>query len=154
MNFLFKIFAFFAIIIACSVSPGSSLEYMLSLQRCPNANPGEYTIHGLWPQYNSTSWPQYCNISKHFNWPTLRNSSIMPQLRRDWMTCKSYHKPEESFLKHEWLKHGTCTPFTEIQYFSAGLASYDILNWPNLCDPDQKACMMRIIGVTDSNLLE
>lgn len=133
----------FMIITFCSISLG--LEYILALERCDNSPPGNYTIHGLWPQFNSTSWPQYCNESAEFNYDAL--SPLMNQIDMLWQTCAEFNHTEKWFLKHEWIKHGTCTPFTEVQYFSTVLALYQLLPWNTTCNPNEYQCLLEINGI-------
>jgi ribonuclease I len=122
----------------------SGLEYMLALERCKGAPPSGFTIHGLWPQYNQTSWPQYCNTTDKFNYTAL--TPLLPQIDKYWGTCTQFNHTEEWFLQHEWLKHGTCTPFTEAQYFGTGLALYQILPWAIQCPADIEQCLLQVTG--------
>ncbi len=60
-------------------------------------------VHGLWPQNNNDTWPQFC--SKQEAGTDLRASlDITPDL---------------SLLQHEWDKHGTCTGLDGAGYFAA-----------------------------------
>ncbi len=75
-------------------------ETVLAVQQCTSDSP--YTIHGLWPQYNSSDWPSYCT-NNTFNITKLNN--IMDQLDKWWPSCEQNNT---SFWSHEWEKHGTC----------------------------------------------
>jgi ribonuclease T2 family protein len=141
-----KTYIFFLIITALAFVQGAnSLEYFLALERCPSSPEGDFTIHGLWPQYNSTSWPQYCNTTEKFNYTAL--TPLLPQIQKYWGTCTSFNHTEEWFLSHEWEKHGTCTPFTEAQYFGTGLALYQILPWRLQCPPSITQCLIQVMGI-------
>ena len=44
------------------LSKGTDI-YILSLEKNDSVEAG-YSIHGLWPQYTNSTWPQYCkNVS-------------------------------------------------------------------------------------------
>ena len=43
------------------------------------------TIHGLWPQYNQTYWPKYCNKTDVFDLYKIK--SLIPELVRFWPSC-------------------------------------------------------------------
>lgn len=138
-----SIIIFLSIILLSTMTSG--LEYILALERCDDAPSGNYTIHGLWPQFNESSWPQYCNKSAKFDYSAL--NPIMSQIDKWWQTCTEFNHTEEWFLQHEWIKHGSCTPFTEIQYFSTALALYQILPWNATCVPDDNQCLLEITSV-------
>lgn len=91
--------------------------YMYALSRChPNGN---WTIHGLWPQHNTTSWPQYCT-NEPFNYTTLY--PILNELKLYWSACD---KPwDQQFWQHEWSKHGTCSSMSQLEYFNTTLQLY------------------------------
>jgi ribonuclease I len=133
------------LLLIAMIGSATSLEYLLALERCEDAPPGDFTIHGLWPQYNQTSWPQFCNKSATFDYQALQ--PLMPQISKWWQTCQEFHHTEPWFLKHEWLKHGTCTPFTEVQYFGTGLALYQILPWAVQCPADVEQCLIEVTGI-------
>jgi ribonuclease T2 len=62
-----------------------------------------FTIHGLWPEYNNNTYPEYCNKSIPFNVSELRD--LIPRLDVGWV---SYEGNNTDFWKHEFEKHGTC----------------------------------------------
>jgi ribonuclease T2 len=105
--------------------------YVYALQQCTDG--GQYSIHGLWPQWDKKSWPQYCNRSEPFNYAALQ--SIVPQLQQNWPSCNG---DMQSFLSHEWDKHGTCTPWDELTYFTLGLSLYTTVNWQSQCSTQSK----------------
>lgn len=59
-----------------------------------------FTIHGLWPEYSSGGWPQFCPEHSHSPYP---DHSAAQQCLWPSLIGKS-----ESFWQHEWSKHGTC----------------------------------------------
>ncbi len=79
-----------------------------------------WNIHGLWPQFNKTSYPQYCkNVT--FN-PSLLNP-IKSDLEKYW---SSDRESDNKFWEHEWKKHGSCmfTNMNEFNYFNKALTLF------------------------------
>ena len=93
---------------------------ILALQKCNDSS--RYTIHGLWPTWNATSWPQFCDNSSVFN-PDLLGEIVLNEMRRDWYSCPGYGN-NTSFWSHEWSKHGTCSGLGQKQYFYMALNYY------------------------------
>ncbi|PON75166.1 Ribonuclease T2-like [Parasponia andersonii] len=87
---------------------------------CRGSNaPTEFTIHGLWPDYNDGSWPSCCT-QKRFNEKEI--STLLDALEKYWpsLSCSS-----SSTCHGE--KHGTCSsPITgdEYNYFLTTLNVY------------------------------
>ena len=96
----------------------SPLVYYLSLQRCNKFS--EFSIHGLWPNYNSGGYPQFC-AKTPFNLTTLL--PILDELNENWNSCRG---KSASFWHHEFSKHATCfdPPTTEFDYFNDALNVY------------------------------
>ena len=92
--------------------------YYLSLIKEKN---NTFSIHGLWPQYNKTSYPTYCKKVK-FSIKALE--PIMDELNKYWYS--KYSKNTE-FWKHEYMKHGSCMfcSMTEYEYFDKTLCLYN-----------------------------
>ncbi|KAM4077623.1 hypothetical protein ACJW30_12G152500 [Castanea mollissima] len=115
---------------------------------CRRSNaPTEFTIHGLWPDYNDGSWPACCTRS---NFDEKLISTLHDDLEKYWpsLSCGSpstCHGGKGSFWAHElfilmllgmaemgdiqwqWEKHGTCSfPVIrdEYNYFLTGLSVY------------------------------
>ncbi|XP_022922895.1 ribonuclease 2-like [Cucurbita moschata] len=96
-------------------------------------SPTEFTIHGLWPQYNEKGWPSCCtdavfsqneitllkeDIEKY--WPTYRCG-----------TTSNCHGTKGSFWAHEYEKHGTCAApviVGEFDYFLTTLTIFSKYN--------------------------
>ncbi|XP_010251385.1 PREDICTED: ribonuclease 2-like [Nelumbo nucifera] len=97
---------------------------------CRSSNgPTEFTIHGLWPDYNGGTWPACCTQS---NFDIKKVSSLLGELQKYWpsLSCSASstcHGGRGLFWAHEWEKHGTCS-FPVIQdefsYFSTTLDLY------------------------------
>ncbi|KAL3724996.1 hypothetical protein ACJRO7_030068 [Eucalyptus globulus] len=97
---------------------------------CRGSNaPAEFTIHGLWPDYNDGTWPACCSRSR-FNEKEI--STLVDALEKYWpsLSCGSSstcHGGKGSFWAHEWEKHGTCSfPVLrdEYSYFLTALNVY------------------------------
>lgn len=88
------------------------LATMWVVTSCLNDKPGSgvgpvrgtslFTIHGLWPGKNSTTWPECCNTSYPFKSSEI---SGLSNLKQNWISTKG---SDDSFYAHEWEKHGTC----------------------------------------------
>lgn len=94
--------------------------YDFALIKCDN-NATEWTIHGLWPQYNGyTCWPEYCKGNIKLDIKKLKE--LMPVMNRYWYSC---YGNDIDLWKHEWAKHGTCTGMSELEYFNTTLSVYN-----------------------------
>lgn len=86
-----------------------------------------YLLHGLWvekcSQCPACGFPTFCRNIK-FNYTLLR--PLYNILQRDWYPGNMDPK-KNNLLRHEWNKHGTCTKFTQLQYFNQTLIVYNKL---------------------------
>ncbi|XP_028805392.1 ribonuclease 2-like isoform X1 [Neltuma alba] len=79
---------------------------------CRGSNaPTEFTIHGLWPDYNDGSWPSCCSRT---SFDEKEISTLTNALEQYWpsLSCGSpstCHGTRGSFWAHEWETHGTCS---------------------------------------------
>jgi len=90
-----------------------------------------YSIHGLWAQYNETSYPSFCR-DVEFDLNNL--TDILPELEKYWYSNKASVEDgdsekrsfDEEFWKHEYEKHGSCVfaPMNEHDYFAKTLYLY------------------------------
>jgi ribonuclease I len=98
-------------------SSDSQQLYYLSLIEEDN----NYSIHGLWPQYNKNKYPTYCK-KVIFSLETL--NPIMDKLNKYWYS-KTNDNPH--FWKHEYEKHGSCMflDMTELEYFTKTIELYE-----------------------------
>jgi len=67
-------------------------------------DPQGWLLHGLWPEFNNGSWPQYCDPSAPFNMTAIQD--MLPELQKYWPSLVS--PVQEAFWEHEWTRHGTC----------------------------------------------
>jgi ribonuclease I len=80
----------------CLVSSENIYNYYeLAVQKWCSS---DYMIHGLWPQINSTAYPEYCKNVSYYN-PT---GSLLVDMNTYW------HKCDDTLWEHEWEKHGSC----------------------------------------------
>ncbi|KAK9669572.1 hypothetical protein RND81_13G140600 [Saponaria officinalis] len=91
--------------------------------------PRQFTIHGLWSNYNDGSWPSCCSDT---DFDEKQISTLRKALDENWptLTCGSIptcHGHNGSFYAHEWEKHGTCSASVtpdEYNYFLTTLNLY------------------------------
>ncbi|KFM24260.1 Ribonuclease DdI [Auxenochlorella protothecoides] len=72
-----------------------------SHQHCHTPASSSFTIHGLWPEYKTGGWPQFCGAHTTHQAagpPTPAQNCLWPSLIG----------PSPGFWEHEWAKHGTC----------------------------------------------
>ena len=96
---------------------GDTRFYYLSLIRESEYHEIGWSIHGLWPQYSSNSYPSFC---REVNFSIEALKPIMTELKEHWY---SNREPDADFWQHEYTKHGSCvfTPLSELQYFTKAL---------------------------------
>ncbi len=109
--------------------------YILALSRCAYGDP--FGIHGLWPQWNLTSWPEYCNMSDPLHISEIK--SLLPRLQKHWFSCDGN---DTWFWEHEWLKHGTCAVFSPFVYFISALNYFRDLPISLFCKRDELECLI------------
>ena len=85
--------------------------YELAVQKWCSSN---YMIHGLWPQINSTAYPEYCKTVSYTN-PT---GELLTDMNAYWRGC------DDTLWEHEWEKHGSCTPMDENTFFNTTLTLF------------------------------
>ncbi len=57
-----------------------------------------YMIHGLWPQINSTDYPEYCKPVSY----SQPDGTLLTDMNTYWHGC------DNTLWEHEWEKHGSC----------------------------------------------
>jgi ribonuclease I len=104
--------------------------YAFGLTRCDTEH--NFTIHGLWPENK-----EFCSNEK-FNISLIQD--LQNEMNIKWFSC---YGNNTEFWNHEWSKHGTCTNFTQHQYFEKSLSIYDNIisnNYIKYCKSDEKEC--------------
>ena len=95
---------------------------VFALHKCHHSF--NWTIHGMWPENNSSNWPSYCHVSS-LDMKVLE--SLVARLNTDWLDCYCpKDKTCTDLWKHEWTKHGTCSHWypSQYNYFLDGLDRY------------------------------
>lgn len=115
---------------------------------CQTSTPGRFdathfTLHGLWPEGST-----YCGVSRtnktydtSNRWNKLPDVSLnnptRTLLNRDMPGTASYLE------RHEWIKHGTCSGYSQQDYFSGALSLLNGVHATNL-----QAAIVKNIGKT------
>lgn len=126
-----------------------SAEYdVLALKKCQTLD--NYTIHGLWPEYSPTKWPQFCNTSWDYN-PSIL-TPILNEMNLYWYSCEVKNNNKFSvnnylFWHHEWKKHGTCQLKQPLDYFNETLQLYyDYYKKVNYyCNENSLQCLIKLV---------
>ncbi len=93
---MFKFFVLLSLIFSCT---NAYEYYMLALQDWCETS---YDIHGLWPQYNATSWPEYCEAPAY---KEITNATLLAEMNAEWANCSN---PPASLWEHEYTRHLSC----------------------------------------------
>jgi ribonuclease T2 len=96
----------------CATHPGTSGECQGKAARFG------FVLHGLWPDGDNGTWPQWCPS-------TVR---VPAEVVRD-MACTT---PSPTLVAHEWGKHGTCMAPNPQAYFAQSKAMFQALHWPDM----------------------
>ncbi|XP_047326342.1 ribonuclease 1-like [Impatiens glandulifera] len=67
----------------------------------------DFTIHGLWPNFNNGTYPQTCDLSNPFDKSLI--SDLIERMQNDWPTLSCPSRDGFRFWGHEWNKHDTCS---------------------------------------------
>ncbi|GAU24358.1 hypothetical protein TSUD_390670 [Trifolium subterraneum] len=85
--------------------------------KCINPIPSSFTIHGLWPSNKLSPHPRKCSPS--FDHTKIK--SLEPQLRIVWPNLKLTNT-NIKFWKDQWDNHGSCSPWTQNDYFMKAMS--------------------------------
>ncbi|KAL3696530.1 hypothetical protein R1sor_010606 [Riccia sorocarpa] len=86
-----------------------------------------FSIHGLWPNYDDGTYPQNCDPSDTFDYSQIQD--LIPQMNKYWGSLSCPSSDGTDFWSHEWEKHGTCSGgLSQHEYFAKGLALIKSLN--------------------------
>ncbi len=134
--------------LTCSAAQGASYALAISWQpafcetkpnklECQTSTPTrfdatQFTLHGLWPETGT-----YCGVSRtnktydtSNRWDKLPavnlSSATRAELNMDMPGTASYLE------RHEWIKHGTCSGYSQEVYFSGALSLLNGVNASNL----------------------
>lgn len=122
------------------------LAYTWSAQFCHNQpsykscqKPREFwkthfTIHGLWPQYKSGGYPQYCSDTETLNIKSIIDEFGWDNMVQHWPDLKvdEASKNYGGFWQYEWKKHGTCSGLDQSSWVGQAIKTMDRLPTPDL----------------------
>ena len=83
--------------------------------QCAPGRKFAFVLHGLWPQYEQTGWPEDCSTEQMDTSMLQSMLSIMPS---------------EKLIQHEWFKHGTCSGLTSKEYFEEAAEAFHSIKIP------------------------
>lgn len=86
--------------------------------QCGSGNRFGFALHGLWPDGQGKTWPQYC--------------APAPILGQDVLRRNLCATPSPQLLQHEYAKHGTCMKLPPEQYFARSTALYARVRYPDM----------------------
>jgi ribonuclease T2 len=100
----------------CASHPGDDLECRGKVARFG------FVLHGLWPDSDNGSWPQWCPA-------TPPATTQVPAFVVRHMLCTT---PSVSLIAHEWAKHGTCMAASPQGYFAQSSQMFGSLRFPDM----------------------
>jgi ribonuclease T2 len=103
-------------LLALSWSPAYCLTHSEDRDQCGSKGLG-WVLHGLWPQYDSGRYPEYCS-----------GLQLSPQASALGLTV--YVSPR--LMQHEWQSHGTCSGMDAVQYFRTADRALAVVQVPAL----------------------
>lgn len=88
-------------------------------QQCKLSKPKGFTVHGLWPQFE-TGFPADCAIGS----PNNVDREILVRIKEVM--------PSASLARYQWRKHGTCSGLSQGDYFDTLRAAADAVRIPDI----------------------
>lgn len=79
----------------------------------------DFSIHGLWPNYENGKWPQNCDMESSLDESEF--SDLISTMEKNWPSLACPSSDGLKFWSHEWLKHGTCSALNQHAYFQTAL---------------------------------
>lgn len=76
-----------------------------------------FIVHGLWPEGQGASWPQWCETRAALTAEAIRQNMCLT--------------PDTALLAHEWTKHGACMVNRPETYFRVTRILWNSLRWPD-----------------------
>lgn len=114
--------------------------YLLAMQNWCESPKSHYQIHGLWPQYNATAWPENCVGSPYVE---ISDSQLLDEMYANWENCNN---PESSLWSHEYSKHLTCimaqypNKYTQNELFQLTIDLFQSINYNDFCFNGESDC--------------
>ena len=114
---MLRLFAFLVLLTVASALNCTIHEYKFAyLYNDVNKT---YDVHGLWPEVccNYHGYPFFCHPVT-FDINVLK--PILPSLLEVWFP--TYNQSQQlELMEHEYVKHGSCTDFSLLEYFETAL---------------------------------
>ncbi len=85
--------------------------------RCAHGTRSGWLVHGLWPQNDDGTWPEFCDGP-----PTEPDPAVLDSMM-DIMGSAG-------LAAHQWRKHGTCSGRAPKEYFSDTRKAFEELRFP------------------------
>jgi ribonuclease T2 len=83
--------------------------------QCAPGRKFSFVLHGLWPQYERSGWPEDCSTEGMDGALVDKMLPIMPS---------------DKLIHHEWSKHGTCSGLTPKEYFDEADEAFHSIKIP------------------------
>ncbi|XP_042491013.1 extracellular ribonuclease LE-like [Macadamia integrifolia] len=102
--------------------PGSYCDTSSSCCYSTTGKPAtNFSIHGLWPNYDNASYPSNCDSNTPFDLSQI--TDLVSSLQVSWPSLSCPSSDDTKFWAHEWDKHGTSSEdvLNEHGYFAAAL---------------------------------
>lgn len=116
-----------------------------------NQQSHEWSIHGFWPEFNRTSWPQFCNKTRYYDFtPNTLQGNLLDQMNKYWSSDTD--ESNWDFWTHEWRKHGTCQPRDPKDYFQNTINLFleaKQNDWYDCCNDEPSQCLIHINKTTN-----
>jgi len=81
-----------------------------------------FVLHGLWPDSDNGTWPQWCPAKPP------ATAQVPADVARP-MLCTT---PSPGLIAHEWAKHGTCMAGSAQIYFAQSSTLFHALHFPDM----------------------
>ena len=86
--------------------------------QCDPANRFGFVLHGLWPDGQGATWPQYCAPA-----PRIPEGVVRRNL------CAM---PSPALQRYQYAKHGSCSGLPPATYFELARESYAAIRYPDM----------------------
>ena len=93
-------------------------NFKFALKRCNNTD--NWSVHGLWLDYNNGSYPSYCSKMEYLKIPL----SLEEEMSKKWYSCEG---DNSIFWMHELQKHASCIRDYIIYNMDSNSYFYDTL---------------------------
>jgi ribonuclease T2 len=109
-------------LLSLSWSPAYCLTHQEDRAQCGGKGLG-LVLHGLWPQYDSGGYPEYCGGAPLSGQEAALGLSLYPSPK---------------LMQHEWQSHGTCSGLDAAQYFRTADRALAALQVPAMLEAPQR----------------